>query len=113
LKPPLSICKQGRCGVLFFVHPLSFSVWAEPDKTNLRGLLESGKFAELDAEMSAYQAAYRASTSGDEEASKAFMIIFLLGVLGLIRHRRKAKAALISPSSSDRERETPPTHPRS
>jgi tetratricopeptide (TPR) repeat protein len=63
----------------------------------------------------------RAATQGNERARRKLLsvavgpslIIFLLGVLGLIRHRRKAKAALISPSSSDRERETPPKHPRS
>jgi len=64
---------MGRCGALFL---LCVSVgFAQVDKTKLRGLLEAGKFAELDAEMSAYQAAYREGRIGDEEASKAFIAL--------------------------------------
>jgi tetratricopeptide (TPR) repeat protein len=65
---------MGRCGAPFLLFA-SFSLQAEPDKAKLRGLLESQKLAELDAEMSAYQAAYREGKIGDEEASKAFIAL--------------------------------------
>lgn len=65
---------MGRCGALVLLFA-SFSLQAEPDKAKLRALLESGKFAELDAEMSAYQTAYREGRMGDEQASKAFIAL--------------------------------------
>jgi len=70
----LSFIRQtGRCGALFLLClPLAF---AQVDKAKLRGLLESGKFAELDAEMSSHQNAYREGSIGDEEASKAFIAL--------------------------------------
>jgi tetratricopeptide (TPR) repeat protein len=67
------IQEMGRCGALFL---LCISLgFAEPDKAKLRGLLESGTFAELDAQMASYQAAYREGTIGDEEASKPFIAL--------------------------------------
>jgi TPR repeat protein len=74
----LSCLRQtGRCGALFLLLTV-FSVYAEPDKAKLRGWLEAGKFSELDAELSAYQASYRQGASGDEEAFKAFVALTVI-----------------------------------
>ena len=77
-KSPGFFNAKGRASVPFFLCGLLFalSVAAQtPDKAKLRALLESGKLAALDAEMSAYQTAYRNGAIGDEEASKAFIAL--------------------------------------
>jgi TPR repeat protein len=48
---------------------------AKPDGGKLQGLLKAGEFAQLDAEMSAYQQAYRAGAINDEAASQAFIAL--------------------------------------
>jgi TPR repeat protein len=43
-----------------------------PSRVKLRALLDAGEFAQLDAELSAYQTAYRNGLINDEAAAKAF-----------------------------------------
>lgn len=45
---------------------------AKPDRDKLQELLRAGEFVRLDAEMSAYQQAYRAGAISDEAAAEAF-----------------------------------------
>src|SRR6266513_7235 len=46
-----------------------------PNAERLQGLLAAGNFAQLDAELSAYQAAYRAGAINDGQAAKPFIVL--------------------------------------
>jgi hypothetical protein len=54
---------------------VSFSLCAQPDKAALRELLAAERFAELDTQMSGYQAAYRKGEIDDDQAFQAFVAL--------------------------------------
>jgi TPR repeat protein len=67
---------KGRFGALFcFWLLLSSGAWAQSDKAALRELLAAGRFAELDAQMSAYQATYARGESDDDRPFQALVAL--------------------------------------
>ena len=67
--------RRAAQAALLLLCCLSFSLCAQPDKVALRELLAAESFAELDAQLSGYQAAYRRGEINDDQAFQAFVAL--------------------------------------